>query len=398
MVGRMFLRCYRCKARFEADPSLYSCRSCNDPLEAAYEDEAFVRVRTTGLQGKGVWRYQALLPYPMAVSLGEGGTGLHVCDRAGKELGIPKLFVKNEGENPTGSFKDRGMTVGLAAARAAGAAAVGCASTGNTSASMAAYAARAGLKALVLLPAGKVALGKLSQAIAHGARIAQVDGNFDDAMRLIVELSVKERSVYLLNSLNPFRLEGQKTLAFEVCETLGDAPDALVLPMGNAGNISAIWKGFLEWKRLGHITRLPRLIGVQAEKAAPLARAWRERSPYRPVEHPETLATAIRIGSPVSWRKAMAALEESGGDAGTVSDEEILAAQQWLARTEGLFVEPASAVPLAWLRKQRLANASSVVCVTTGHGLKDPDALAKAPVVMQSVRPTLDALRKVLEA
>jgi threonine synthase len=392
----MELRCFACGARFQAEPTLYSCRACNDPLEVVYDDAAFAKA--SAFEGRGVWRYAPLLPFPRAVTLGEGGTGLHPCERAGKELGVPRLFVKNEGENPTGSFKDRGMTVGIAAARAAGAQAVGCASTGNTSASMAAYAARAGLKALVLLPAGKVALGKLSQAVAHGARIAQVDGNFDDAMRLVVELSVKEKAVYLLNSLNPYRLEGQKTLAFEVCESLGDAPDTLILPMGNAGNISAIWKGFLEWKRLGRIRKLPRIIGVQAEKASPLARAWATKTEYRPEPNPETLATAIRIGSPVSWRKALAALKESGGDAGTVSDEEILAAQQHLARTEGLFVEPASAVPLAWLRKRRLEDAGTVVCVTTGHGLKDPDALAKAPVVMQRVKPDLDALRKVLEA
>src|SRR6185436_9057618 len=268
----MFLRCFTCNAQYGNEPTLYSCRKCDNPLEVVYDDAEFAAAKS--FEGRGVWRYQPLLPIPKAVTLGEGDTGLHLCERSGRDLGVPRLFVKNEGENPTGSFKDRGMTVGIAMAKAAGARAVGCASTGNTSASMAAYAARAGLTALVLLPAGKVALGKLSQAIAHGAKIAQVDGNFDDAMRLVVELSVKEKSVYLLNSLNPYRLEGQKTLAFEVCEALGDAPDALVLPMGNAGNISAIWKGFLEWKRLGRISRLPRMIGVQAEKAAPIARAW----------------------------------------------------------------------------------------------------------------------------
>jgi threonine synthase len=262
---------------------------------------------------------------------------------------------------------------------------------------MAAYAARAGLTALVLLPAGKVALGKLSQAIAHGAKIAQIDGNFDDAMRLVVELSLMERSLYLLNSINAYRLEGQKTLAFEVCEALGDAPDALVLPMGNAGNISAIWKGFNEWKRLGRIKRLPRMIGVQAEKSAPIARAWRERREFRKIANPETIATAIRIGAPVSHQKALSALEESGGEAGTVTDREILDAQGYLARTEGLFVEPASAVPIAYLRKRRLKGLRTVVCVTTGHGLKDPDALRKSPVKMHHVKPTLAAIRKVLE-
>ena len=391
----MFLRCFSCDARFGNEPALYTCRSCDSPLEVNYSDAEFRRARA--FTGEGVWRYQPLLPVKKLVTLGEGGTGLHACDRVGRDTGIPRLFVKNEGENPTGSFKDRGMTVGIAMAKAVGAKAVGCASTGNTSASMAAYAARAGITALVLLPAGKVALGKLSQAIAHGAKIAQVDGNFDDAMRLIVELSLQERSVYLLNSINAYRLEGQKTLAFEVCEALGDAPDALVLPMGNAGNISAIWKGFNEWKRLGRIKRLPRMIGIQAEKAAPIARAWRERREFRKIGNPETIATAIRIGAPVSHQKALAALEESGGEADTVSDAEILDAQRYLARTEGLFVEPASAVPIAWLRKKKLKGARTVVCVTTGHGLKDPDALRGAPVRMHRVKPTLAAIRRVLD-
>jgi threonine synthase len=390
----MFLRCFDCDARFGKERTLYSCRECGAPLEVALEPADFRKVRT--LEGRGVWRYQPLLPIPRAVSLGEGDTGLHACERLGKEVGIPRLLVKNEGENPTGSFKDRGMTVGIALARALGSRAVACASTGNTSASMAAYAARAGIAALVLLPAGKVSMGKLSQAVAHGARIAQIDGNFDDAMKLVVELSLGERSVYLLNSLNPYRLEGQKTLAYEVCESLGDAPDALVLPMGNAGNISAIWKGFKEWKALGRIRRLPRIIGVQAERAAPIVRAFREHADSCRVENPETVATAIRIGAPVNWRKAVAALVESGGDAGTVTDGEILEAQRHLARTEGLFVEPASAAPIAWLRKRRLAAARTVVCVTTGHGLKDPDSLEGAPVRMRRVRPTLAAIRKML--
>jgi threonine synthase len=391
----MFLRCFSCDARFGDDPTLYTCGKCGSPLEVNYEPREFTEARR--FEGEGVWRYQPLLPVRQLVTLGEGGTGLHRCARLGAEIGIPRLFVKNEGENPTGSFKDRGMTVGIALAKKVGAKAVGCASTGNTSASMAAYAARAGLTALVLLPAGKVALGKLSQAIAHGARIAQIDGNFDDAMRLVVELSLKQRSVYLLNSINAYRLEGQKTLAFEICEALKDAPDAVVLPMGNAGNISAIWKGFNEWKRLGRIRRLPKMIGVQAEKAAPIARAWMERRAFRRIENPETIATAIRIGAPVSYEKALAALEESGGEAGIVTDREILEAQRYLARTEGLFVEPASAVPIAYLRKRKLRGLRSVVCVTTGHGLKDPDALRDAPVKMHRVKPTLSAIRKVLE-
>jgi threonine synthase len=392
----MYLRCFACDARYGNERALYTCRTCASPLEVLYEDREFGQAKE--FEGRGVWRYQPLLPVKKGASLGEGDTGLHLCERLGKELGVPRLYVKNEGENPTGSFKDRGMTVGIAIAKAVGARAVGCASTGNTSASMAAYAARAGLVALVLLPQGKVALGKLSQAIAHGARIAQVEGNFDDAMRLVVELSLKDKSLYLLNSINAYRLEGQKTLAFEVCEALGDAPDAVVLPMGNAGNISAIWKGFNEWKRLGRTGRLPRMVGVQAEKAAPIARAWRDHAEFRAVENPETVATAIRIGAPVSWRKALAALAESGGEAGTVTDGEILDAQRLLARTEGLFVEPASAVPVAFLRKRKLKGVRTVVCVATGHGLKDPDALRDAPVRMHRVKPTLAAIRKVLDA
>ena len=392
----MKLRCVACDARHDPDPLLYQCPKDGSPFEVIYGDEAFKKA--PDFQGEGVWRYQPLLPIKKSVSLGEGGTGLHRCDRLGKQLGIPELYIKNEGENPTGSFKDRGMTVGIAMAQSVGSKAVACASTGNTSASMAAYAARAGLTALVLLPAGKVALGKLSQAVAHGAKIAQIEGNFDDAMRLVVELSTTERSVYLLNSINAYRLEGQKTLAFEVCEALGEAPDAMVLPVGNAGNISAIWKGFNEWKRLGRIQRLPRMVGAQAERSAPIVQHLKDPGKPCRVDNPDTIATAIRIGQPVSWRKAIAAIKDSGGDAGTVSDEEILDAQRLLARTEGLFVEPASATPIALLRKFALNDVRRVVCVTTGHGLKDPDALSKAPVTMAKVKPELDALKRLLDS
>jgi threonine synthase len=332
------------------------------------------------------------------VTLGEGDTGLHACERLGRELGIPRLFVKNEGENPTGSFKDRGMTVGIALAAAAGARAVACASTGNTSASMSAYAARAGLAAVVLIPAGKIASGKLAQTVAHGAVIAEVEGNFDEAMRLVVELSTRERSIYLLNSLNPYRLEGQKTLAFEACESLGEAPDAVVLPIGNAGNIGAIWKGFKEFLELRRITRLPRMIGVQAKGASPIVRMLRGEARECRIENPETVATAIRIGAPVNWKKAFLAIRESNGDAGTVTDQEILAAQRDLARREGLFVEPASAAPIAYLRKYGCGDATTVVCVATGHGLKDPDSVSRAPVRMERIAPSLDAIRRLIES
>jgi threonine synthase len=311
--------------------------------------------------------------------MGEGATGLHRCDRLAKALGLWALYVKNEGENPTGSFKDRGMTVGVTRAVELGARTVACASTGNTAASMAAYAAKAGLDAIVLLPSGKVAAGKVAQAVVHGARLVQIDGNFDDAMRVVQELSLAKRGPYLLNSINPFRLEGQKTLAFELMEALGRAPDAVVLPMGNAGNISAIWKGFREFGGQ------PRMIGVQAAGAAPIVNGRR-------VERPETVATAIRIGSPVSWKKAVSAIRESNGHAGTVTDAEILRAQRDLAELEGLFVEPASAAPIAYLRKHRVRG--TVVAVATGHGLKDPDAVT-APRLIRA-KPTLASLRRAL--
>ena len=391
----MLLHCPACDHREPHDPMAFACARCGSPLEVGYDPAELERA--SHFEGHGVWRYRPLLPVDRGVTLGEGDTGLHACERLGPELRVPRLWVKNEGENPTGSFKDRGMTVGISLAITVGARVVACASTGNTAASMSAYAARAGLKAVVLIPAGQVARGKLSQSIAHGAVIAEVNGNFDDAMRLVVELSSSEKSVYLLNSLNPYRLEGQKTLAFEVCEALGEAPEALVLPMGNAGNISALWKGLKEFHALRKIAKLPRLIGVQAERAAPIVAALGSGAEMQRVEHPETIATAIRIGAPVNWKKVVAAIRESQGEAGTVTDEEILAAQHLLAAREGLFVEPASAAPIAYLRKRRLAGAASVVCVATGHGLKDPEAASRMPARIDRVEPRLDAIHRLID-
>ena len=293
-------------------------------------------------------------------------------------MGLKRLYVKNEGENPTGSFKDRGMTVALSKARELGRRKTVCASTGNTAASLAAYSARAGLDCVVFVPKGKVAAGKMLQVVIHGARIFQVDGDFDQAMELVVKLTEHRKKFYLMNSLNPFRLEGQKTLAYEVCDQLeGTAPDALVLPVGNGGNISAIWKGFNEFHELGAVRGTPRLVGVQAEKAAPIARAVKKhQETIRAVSNPQTIATAIRIGFPVNWAKVLGAIRESEGTAETVSDKEILQAQQELASKEGIFVEPASAASIAGLKKSvdaGIVNRSDlVVCVTTGHGLKDP--------------------------
>ncbi|WP_459642850.1 threonine synthase [Kineococcus sp. NUM-3379] len=322
-----------------------------------------------------VWRglieeYRDRLPVTDAtpvVSLGEGGTPLvparHLSERTGCEV-----WLKVEGCNPTGSFKDRGMTMAISAARERGAEAVICASTGNTSASAAAYATAAGMRCAVLVPDGKIALGKLSQAIAHGATLLQVDGNFDDCLTQARKLA-EAYPVELVNSVNPFRIEGQKTGAFEVVDVLGDAPDVHCLPVGNAGNISAYWKGYSEYAADGTATRRPRMWGFQAAGAAPFVKG-------HPVDEPETIATAIRIGHPASWATAVAARDDSGGRIDAVTDEQILAAHRWLSSREGVFVEPASAAGVAGLLAATEAGevdpGQRIVITVTGHGLKDP--------------------------
>lgn len=387
---RFHLRCIECGAEFSSSQIIYTCTKCGDLLDVVYDYSELQEVDLRSLWSKrsfGVWRYRELLPVTSRnpVSLSEGGTGLHPCSRLCKVLGVSNLYVKNEGENPTGSFKDRGMTVGVTRAIELGSKIVVCASTGNTSASLAAYAAKAGLHCIVLVPSGKVALGKLAQAIVHGAHVVLVKGNFDYALRVVRRLC-SIYPLYLLNSINPYRLEGQRTLAYEVYEQLGyRAPDVLVVPVGNAGNISAIWKGFKELKMLGLVDKTPRMIGVQAEGAAPLAKTISEgSSELIRVPNPETIATAIRIGSPVNWKKAVRAVKESRGVVLVVSDEEILEAQRLLASSEGLFVEPASAASIAGLSKaleQGVVDRDElVVCVTTGHGLKDSEVVLKSSV------------------
>ncbi len=378
----MNVTCIACRKEHTSDGTTLTCPSCGGLLEVRCR-----LPRRPEFRGRGVRRYERILPVACGVSLGEGETGLHEISRAAREIGLRSLWLKHEGENPTGSFKDRGMTVGVSLAKRLRREVLVCASTGNTAASLAAYAARAGINAVVLLPAGKVAAGKIAQAVVHGARLVQVEGNFDVAMALVRKLEHEGR-VYILNSLNPYRLEGQKTLAFEVCESLGRPPNVMVLPVGNGGNVSAIWKGFREWKEMGFTDRLPRMIGVQASGAAPLVRG-------RPVRNPKTVATAIRIGDPVNAPKALAAIRDSRGTIETVTDREILEAQRWLARTEGLFVEPASAAPIAFLRREGKRLKGTVVAVATGHGLKDPGAvpLPRARVIA----PTLTALRRALE-
>jgi threonine synthase len=311
--------------------------------------------------------YREFLPVTDAtpvVSLLEGGTPLLEAPRLSERVHA-RVLLKLEGMNPTGSFKDRGMTVAISKAAEEGAKAVVCASTGNTSAAAAAYAARAGITCAVLIPEGHIALGKLAQALVHGAKVLQVRGNFDEALEIVRVLG-RKAPVTVVNSVNPHRIEGQKTGAFEIVDVLGDAPDAHFIPVGNAGNITAYWKGYCEYRAAGHSTRLPKMFGFQAAGAAPIVAG-------KPIENPETVATAIRIGNPASWYGATAAASESGGDILAVTDDEILTAYRFLASEESVFCEAASAASVAGLLKQGVPEDSTVVCVLTGHGLKDPD-------------------------
>jgi threonine synthase len=328
------------------------------------------------------------------ISLGEGGTPLVPARRLGAEIGVPDLHLKFEGTNPTGSFKDRGMVLAVNRAVEGGAKAVVCASTGNTSASAAAYAAAAGLPCHVILPAGKVARGKLAQALAAGARLVMVDGNFDAALAAVRRLGDEGLAV-VVNSINPDRLAGQETGAFEVVDALGRSPDALALPVGNAGNITAYWRGFRRYADAGRTPggTLPRMLGFQAEGAAPIVRG-------EPVEAPETVATAIRIGNPASWEGATSARDESGGLIETVSDEEILEAQRMIVQLEGVFCEPASAAGVAGVRRlagEGRLEAATVVCVLTGHGLKDPDAVQAEEGTLTPISPELGAIREAMD-
>ncbi len=336
--------------------------------------------------------YREFLPVTDAtplITMGEGNTPLVKSNRLGKELGCDELYFKLEGCNPTGSFKDRGMVVAIAKALEDGSRAVMCASTGNTSASAAAYGAYCDLPVLVLIPKGEVAMGKLAQAMAYGARILMINGNFDSALALARAYTCKH-SVTLVNSVNPHRLEGQKTGAFEIIESLGDAPDYLFIPVGNAGNITAYWRGFLEYQRAGRSLRLPKMMGFQAEGAAPIVRG-------APVANPQTIASAIRIGNPASWQGAVDARDSSGGTIDMVSDDEILDAYRMIASKEGIFCEPASAASFAGLvkmcRQGLNLEGQRVVCIFTGNGLKDPD-LAVRSVVSQTteIEPTLEAV------
>ncbi len=328
------------------------------------------------------------------MTLLEGNTPLIPAPRLARALGGGfELYLKYEAANPTGSFKDRGMTAAMTQAVADGARAVICASTGNTAASAAAYAARAGLKCVVLVPDGKIAAGKLAGALSYGAQVIAINGNFDDGLRMVRE-ATRRAPIALVNSINPARLQGQKTAAFEVCDALGDAPDWLCLPVGNAGNITSYWMGFAEYFRDGLTSKRPRLLGAQAAGAAPIVLG-------RVVERPETVATAIRIGNPARWREAVAALDESDGHITAVGDDEILEAYRLVARAEGVFCEPSSAAGLAGLAKGLRegwldARDKRIVCVLTGHGLKDPDTAIKGSPTPLTIEPQIETLLEVI--
>jgi threonine synthase len=342
-------------------------------------------------------RYQDLLAQQdeaFPISLGEGGTPLIHARRLGEELGLDRLFLKFEGTNPSGSFKDRGMVLAVNRAVAGGAQALVCASTGNTSASAAAYAAAAGIACFVVLPAGKVARGKLAQAVAAGARLVMVDGNFDEALAAVRRLG-EEGVAAVVNSINPDRIAGQQTVAWEIVDALGESPEAVALPVGNAGNITAAWSGFRRYADEGRTPsgRRPRMLGFQAEGAAPIVRGT-------PVEQPETAATAIRIGNPASWAGAVAARDESGGVIEAIPDHEILEMQLRILRLEGIFCEPASATGVAGVarlaREERLHRSEGVVCILTGHGLKDPDIVAGEEGSLTPVGADLGSIRAAM--
>ncbi|NLZ31133.1 MAG: threonine synthase [Methanomicrobiales archaeon] len=377
------LICVHCATTYAPDQIIYTCERCGHLLTVEYDlDSIDVTRGEWDRRPLSVWRYREILPVRgEPVTLQEGGTPLYHLKEIGRELGIPDLYAKHEGMNPTGSFKDRGMTVGVSMARQLGMTSVACASTGNTSASLAAYAAKAGIPCVVLLPAGKVALGKVAQALMHGARVISIRGNFDRALEMVHELCISH-SLYLLNSVNPYRLEGQKTIGFEAVDQLGSLPDRIVLPVGNAGNISAIYKGFQELEALGFIDRLPMMTGIQAAGSQPVVRAIEQSlDELIPEPAPETVATAIRIGAPVNAEKALVAIRATGGTAAAVTDDEILCMQRDLARMEGIGVEPASAASVAGIRKLAeeglIDKDERIVCVVTGHLLKDPETVVR---------------------
>lgn len=376
--GPNVLVCDRCGKKYSIFEKRLKCE-CGGLLHFEI-DLKEIKKENMFSKSRGVWRYRSLIPLPnhaAFVTMGEGSTPLVRLKSIENELKTGELYLKMEGSNPTGSFKDRGMTVVISAAKLMGARRVASASTGNTAASMSAYARRGGLEPIVLIPNGKVAGGKVSQLALYGAKILEIPGNFDHAMKKALELIEHDPTTYLVNSINPWRIEGQKTVVFEVVEEIG-TPDWIVVPVGNGGNIFSIWKGLKELKILGILERLPKLLAVQASGASPIVNAIRDGS-FVPVESPSTVATAISIGSPVHWERALNAIRETGGAAVAVDDSEILKSQSKLARLEGIGVESASAASLAGLVKARLEGlvekGETAVLIGTGNALKESDVL-----------------------
>jgi threonine synthase len=377
----VLLRCISCGSEFPANKVVYFCDSCGNLLDVVQDvshlDLGWLKNLWSG-RISTMWRYRELIPVDREpITLQEGGTPLYKAEKAARWADVKNLYIKFEGGNPTGSFKDRGMSVAITKSLELGRKTVICASTGNTSSSMAAYAAAAGVKAIVLVPRGRVAAGKLFQTMLHGAETYAVDEGFDAALQTVIS-STRDSDTYILNSVNPWRIEGQKTLSFEVWERMGDTEYVVSVPVGNCGNISAIWKGFKELETVGLSKTHPRLVGVQAEGASPFVDMVRRGDEKLiPLENPRTIASAIRIGKPVNWLKALKAIKESSGMVEKVSDEMILEAQRLLASGEGIGVEPASAASLACVKKLRehglLDRSETVVCVATGHALKDPN-------------------------
>lgn len=396
--------CWDCGCDIE-DPLVNICPKCGGLLTVKMDLEPVKEKKPADLAKKpiGVWRYADFMPVDPRniITIQEGGTPLYSTKALGKEIGINDLYVKYEGANPTGSFKDRGMTVGVSHAVELGMKTVGCASTGNTSASLAAYAAKAGLQCAVFLPSGKVAAGKLAQAMFFGAKVLSIDGNFDDALALARKMH-EEKKLYLLNSINPYRPEGQKSVLFEIMDQLKyGVPDRVILPVGNAANIWAVYKACTELMEVGWIDHMPMLTGIQAEGASPVAAAFKgNTNDFIPEKNPETIATAIRIGNPVSGRKALTAIYKTGGYATTVTDEEILFAQKLLGRREGVGVEPASAASVAGAKKLRemgiIDKDERVVCICTGNALKDPDTIINSCSPPIKCANSVEAVEKIL--
>jgi len=405
----MHYECIECGKTFPVSRRLYTCPECDSLLEIELDlEKVKEEVDRDSLENDPVtlWKYSPFMPVEdesNIVSLDEGGTPLYECDSLADWVGIDKLYVKYEGGNPTGSFKDRGMTIGVTKAIEYGVSTVTCASTGNTSSSLAAYSGKAGLDCLVLTPKGKVALGKLAQAALHGAKIIAVEDNFDRALELVRELTREREDIYLLNSINPFRPQGQKSIGFEIADQLGfQSPDRITIPMGNCANIWAVYKGFYEFNELDLVDGIPKMTGIQAGGSQPVVDAIKaDEGTVTPETDPETVATAIRIGDPVNGPKALRAIRRTGGDAEGVTDDEIVEAQKMLARKEGIGVEPASATSIAGLKKMvengDIDSDETVVSVVTGHILKDPEEAAEVSEKPIEVSAKYDELVKLVE-